>query len=170
MHIFLLPGLANVGIGLVVGPEGSRAFHAKAAVIVVADPAGPGFVQGSHYSRLIFLWNESDELREQSFFRREHLQTRMADGVAAAAALQRGEVVAAAGLASELESVLGGDERFALQPLPSPRAPRDGWAVGCAVRKDATELAAGLQQAMAALRADGRLQAIFRRHRVEPLL
>jgi ABC-type amino acid transport substrate-binding protein len=101
---------------------------------------------------------------------REHLQTRMADGVAAAAALQRGEVVAAAGLASELESVLGGDERFALQPLPSPRAPRDGWAVGCAVRKDATELAAGLQQAMAALRADGRLQAIFRRHRVEPLL
>jgi hypothetical protein len=79
-------------------------------------------------------------------------------------------VVAAAGLASELESVLAGDARFALQPLPAPRAPRDGWAVGCAVRKDAQELATALQQGMEALRAGGRLREIFRSHRVEPRL
>lgn len=101
---------------------------------------------------------------------RDHLVTRLADGVAAAQALQKGEVVAAAGLASELESVLAGDGRFALQPLPSPRAPQDGWAVGCAVRKDATELAAALQQAMQSLQANGKLQAIFRAHGVNRLL
>ena len=62
------------------------------------------------------------------------------------AALQRGEVVAAAGLASELQAVLRGDARFVIEPLPSPRAPRDGWAVGMAVKKDATELAQALQE------------------------
>lgn len=41
---------------------------------------------------------------------RESLQTRLPDGVAAAQALQRGEVVAAGGLASELESALHGDD------------------------------------------------------------
>ncbi|WP_354005071.1 substrate-binding periplasmic protein [Ramlibacter cellulosilyticus] len=101
---------------------------------------------------------------------REQLQTHLPHGVAAAEALQRGEVAAAAGLASELESVLAGDARFALQPLPAPRAPRDGWAVGCAVRKDADELAAALQQGMQSLQASGELQAIFRAHRVEPRL
>ena len=97
---------------------------------------------------------------------RPNLVTRLPDGVAAARALKQGDVVAAAGLASELESVLAGDERFTLQPLPTPRAPRDGWAVGCAVKKDATELAAGLQQAMQALQANGQLTALFRTHGV----
>lgn len=92
---------------------------------------------------------------------RESLITHLPDGVAAARALQRGEVVAAAGLASELQCVLAGDDRFALQPLPSPRAPRDGWAVGCAVRKDATELAFALQKTMQSLQASGKLRAIF---------
>lgn len=123
----------------------------------------PVAVAGLSLAGWLLLGAEDGLLREQ-------LQTRIADGVAAARALQRGEVVAAAGLASELESVLAGDERFALQPLPSPRAPREGWAVGCAVKKDATELATGLQRAMAALRADGRLQAIFRQHHVDPVL
>lgn len=101
---------------------------------------------------------------------RDHLVTRLADGVAAARALKQGDVVAAAGLASELESVLAGDERFALEPLPSPRAPRDGWAVGCAVKKDGTELAVALQKGMQALQASGKLQAIFRTHSVNPVL
>lgn len=89
------------------------------------------------------------------------LDTHLSDGVAAARALQRSEVQAAAGLASELESALHGDPRFLLQPLPAPRAPRDGWAIGCAVRKDAGELAAALQLAMQGLRDSGRLQALF---------
>ena len=89
------------------------------------------------------------------------LNTHLADGVAAAQALRRGEAQAAAGLASELESVLRGDPRYALQPLPTPRAPRDGWAIGCAVRKDADDLADALQRAMQSLRESGRLQALF---------
>lgn len=94
------------------------------------------------------------------------LSTAFADGVDAARALREGRVHAAAGLASELESVLGGDTRFALQPLPSPRVPAAGWALGCAVRQDAGELAAALQEAMQALQASGRLQAIFAAHQV----
>ncbi|HEY9063652.1 MAG TPA: ABC transporter substrate-binding protein [Burkholderiaceae bacterium] len=94
---------------------------------------------------------------------REQLSTRWKDGTEAARALQRGEVAAAAGLASELESVLRGDSRFAISPLPSPRAPRDGWAVGMAVKRDATEFAQVLQQAVDGLAASGRLQEMFAR-------
>ena len=38
-------------------------------------------------------------------------------------------------------SVLGNDARFAIEELPAPREPRDGWAVGCALKKDAGDLA-----------------------------
>ena len=41
------------------------------------------------------------------------------DGVEAAQALKRGEFAAAAGLESELESVLAGDARFVITPLPT---------------------------------------------------
>jgi ABC-type amino acid transport substrate-binding protein len=76
--------------------------------------------------------------------------------------LQRGEVVAAAGHASELESVLAGDARFAIEPLPLPRM-RDGWAVGCAVKAEATDLAQALQAAMNQLASDGSLASMFGR-------
>jgi len=92
---------------------------------------------------------------------REQLRTNWKDGVQAAQALQRGEVPAAAGLMSEMQSVLRGDPRFAVEPLPSPRAPRDGWAVGMAVKKDATELAQALQAAINQLAAGGRMAEIF---------
>jgi ABC-type amino acid transport substrate-binding protein len=92
---------------------------------------------------------------------REQLRTNWKDGVQAAQALQRGEVPAAAGLLSEMQSVLRGDPRFAVEPLPSPRAPRDGWAVGMAVKKDATELAQALQAAINQLAAGGRMAEIF---------
>jgi ABC-type amino acid transport substrate-binding protein len=97
---------------------------------------------------------------------RNQLSTRWKDGAEAAHALQRGEVAAAAGLASELESVLHGDSRFAVSSLPSPRAPRDGWAVGMAVRRDARELAQALQRSVDALGASGRLQQMFVRGNV----
>jgi ABC-type amino acid transport substrate-binding protein len=98
---------------------------------------------------------------------KERLVTAFPDGAAAAKLLLDGRADAVAGLASELESVLADDARFRLQPLPSPRLPRDGWAVGCAVRADADDLAQALQAAMKALQADGRLQAIFRQSKVE---
>ncbi len=94
------------------------------------------------------------------------LRTKWKDGCEAAQALLRGEVTVAAGLASELESVLRGDPRFAIEPLPVPRAPRDGWAAGLAVKKDGADLAQALQAAMAQLGQNGRLKEIFARHNV----
>ena len=42
-----------------------------------------------------------------------------------------------------------------------PRAPRDGWAVGMAVKKQSVELAQALQAALNAVAADGRLAKAF---------
>ncbi len=91
---------------------------------------------------------------------REQLVTKLKDGVEAAQLLQRGEVAAAAGMATELESVLHGDARFAIEPLPVPRM-RDGWAVGCAVKAEATDLAVAVQTAMNELAQNGRLAQLF---------
>lgn len=101
---------------------------------------------------------------------KEGLVTVFADGTGAARALLDGQVHAAAGLASELESVLAGDPRFALQPLPSPRVPAAGWPVGCAVRKGADALAGALQEAIQSLQGNGQLKAIFARHHVSWVL
>ena len=97
---------------------------------------------------------------------RNQLSTQWKDGTECARALRRGEVTVAAGLASELESELRGDARFAIAPMPSPRAPRDGWADGLAVKRDATDLAQALQAAMTELGGSGRLGAIFASHNV----
>ena len=98
---------------------------------------------------------------------RNQLVTQWKDGAQAARALLRGEVAAAGGLASELESVLRGDPRFAITPMPSPRAPRDGWAVGMAVKRDASGLAQALQRAVNELAASGRLRQMFARSNVD---
>jgi ABC-type amino acid transport substrate-binding protein len=98
---------------------------------------------------------------------REQLTTKIADGVVAAQMLQRGEVAAAAGLRSEIETVLRGDPRFAIAPIPMPRAPKDGWAVGMAVKKDATDLAEALQGALNGLAEKGELKAMFGRANLE---
>ena len=92
---------------------------------------------------------------------KQQLTTTFKDGVEAAQALKRGEFAAAAGLQSELESVLGGDPRFVITPLPTLSNSRDGWAVGLAVKKNAGELATALQGAVDGLIADKRMQEIF---------
>jgi ABC-type amino acid transport substrate-binding protein len=97
---------------------------------------------------------------------RRQLNTQHKHGAQAAQALVRGDVAAAVGLASELQSVLRGDARFEITPLPLPRAPRDGWAVGMAVKRDADELSEALAKAVGDLAAGGRLQQIFERANV----
>jgi ABC-type amino acid transport substrate-binding protein len=92
---------------------------------------------------------------------RSQLTTTFKDGVEAARALARGEFAAAAGLGSELESVLGGDARFVLAPLPTLHNAREGWAVGLAVKKEASALAEALQAAVDAIAADGRMKRLF---------
>ena len=97
---------------------------------------------------------------------RQQLLTTWKDGCEAARALQRGEVAAAAGLASELEAVLAGDTAYRIEPLPMPRAPHDGWAAGMAVKRDATDLAEALQQALNSLARAGRVGEIFAKYKV----
>jgi ABC-type amino acid transport substrate-binding protein len=97
---------------------------------------------------------------------RQQLRTQHKHGVQAAQALASGDAVAAVGMASELESVLRGDARFAITPLPVPRAPRDGWAVGLAVKRDSADLAEALAAAVNDLAASGRLQQTFERANV----
>ena len=111
-------------------------------------------VPGQTLAGWLMLGAEGGALRSQ-------LVTHWPDGAAAAQALRRGEFAVCAGLDSELQSVLAGDERFAITPLPLPRAPRAGWAVGLAVRRDAVDLAEALQAAMATLASGGQLAQMF---------
>lgn len=92
---------------------------------------------------------------------RDQLRTKLSQGVEAAELLRKGEVVAACGMSSELESVLGRDPRFEITPLPVPRAPRDGWVVGMAVKQESTDLAAALRDSMEQLAGSGRLKDLF---------
>ena len=110
-------------------------------------------VPGQSLAGWLLIGSENGKYREQ-------LGTQWKDGAAAAEALLRGEVAAAAGNASELESVLLGDARFAIEPLPLPRM-RDGWAVGCAVKKSSDDLAQALQSAMSELAASGEIGRLF---------
>lgn len=115
----------------------------------------PVAVNGQSLAGWLLIGAESGRYREQ-------LRTKWRDGTEAAGALLRGEVAAAAGHASELESVLGRDERFAIEPLPLPQA-RNGWAVGCAVKKEAVDLAQALQAAINELAGSGQLREMFAR-------
>ena len=58
------------------------------------------------------------------------------------------------------EDRLSPDKRFAIEPLPLPRM-REGWVIGCAVKKDNTDLARALQVAINELSRNGRLAAMF---------
>lgn len=97
---------------------------------------------------------------------KNQLNTQWKNGCEAAEALLRGEFAVAVGQASELESVLRGNPDFAIEAIPLPRAPRDGWATGLAVKADAPDLAQALQAAMNTLGSNGQLKAIFNRHNV----
>ena len=97
---------------------------------------------------------------------KQQLTTTWKDGVEAAQALQRGECAAAAGLESELESVVGGDARYVITPLPTVSNSRNGWAVGLAVKKDAGDLEAALQAAVDTMVADRRIARMFAKGRV----
>ncbi|MBL8304050.1 MAG: transporter substrate-binding domain-containing protein, partial [Ideonella sp.] len=91
---------------------------------------------------------------------REQLITTWKDGTEAARALLDGKVAGAAGMASELESVVRSDKRFVIEPLPLPRM-REGWAVGMAVKKDARDLAEALQAALNTIVDSGELGRLF---------
>jgi ABC-type amino acid transport substrate-binding protein len=110
-------------------------------------------VPGQSLAGWLLIGAESGRLRDS-------LNTKFKDGAEAAQSLARGEVAAAAGNLSELETILAGDERFAIEPLPLPRM-KDGWAVGMAVKAASTDLAQALQAAVNTLADNGELARIF---------
>ena len=128
---------------------------AKVPKLDSLDDIGRGriAVPGQSLAGWLLIGAESGKFRDQ-------LTTTLKDGTEAAAALQRGEVVAAAGHASELESVLAGDTRFAIEPLPLPRM-KDGWVIGLAVKKESDDLARALQAAVNALNDNGEMAKFF---------
>lgn len=85
--------------------------------------------------------------------------------------LKAGKLDAVLANRSEIEASLKSDPAFPLDEVRFQRLPREGWAVGMAVRKDDQEVAKLLQSAMNDLRASGELKAIFARygvHLVQP--
>ena len=132
----------------------ARSLAAAPKMDTLDDLAGKKIaVPGQSLAGWLLIGAESGKYREQ-------LSTTWKDGVAAAEALYKGEVQAAAGHASELESVLAGDARFAIEPLPLPRM-KDGWVVGLAVKKSNDDLAQALQGAINTLATSGELGRMF---------
>jgi ABC-type amino acid transport substrate-binding protein len=87
----------------------------------------------------------------------------------AAAALEElkaGKLDAVLANRSEIETVFRGDPAFPLAPATFQRLPRNGWAVGMAVKKGNEDVARQLQAALNELRDSGELQAIFAKHGV----
>ncbi|MES2324633.1 MAG: transporter substrate-binding domain-containing protein [Pseudomonadota bacterium] len=80
--------------------------------------------------------------------------------------LKAGELDAVLANRSEIESVMRGSKGFPMHEVGFRRLPRSGWIVGMAVRKDDTDVAKLLQQAMNELAASGELKTIFARHGV----
>jgi ABC-type amino acid transport substrate-binding protein len=85
---------------------------------------------------------------------------------AALGELKAGRLDAVLANRSEIEAAMRGDARYPLEPLAFERLPRNGWAVGMAVRKDDTELARRLQAALNDMAASGELRDIFAAHGV----
>lgn len=84
-------------------------------------------------------------------------------------ALAAGEVAAVLAPRSEIEGALdGAHTHIQIAPFEARSAGLSltGWVLGLAVKGEATELAAALEQAMDALRRDGTVERIFRSHRV----
>lgn len=80
--------------------------------------------------------------------------------------LKAGELDAVLANRSEIESVLKDDPNFALNTVQFQRLPRQGWAVGMAVKKDQVELAKLLQATTNDMVASGELANIFMKHGV----
>ncbi|MES2263386.1 MAG: transporter substrate-binding domain-containing protein [Pseudomonadota bacterium] len=91
----------------------------------------------------------------------------------AAAALEQlkaGELDAVLATRSEIEAVFKGDPAFPLEQVTFQRLPRNGWAVGMAVRKDDQDIARQLQAALNEMAASGELKTIFAKYGVQVVL
>jgi ABC-type amino acid transport substrate-binding protein len=89
------------------------------------------------------------------------------DTMAALDDLRGDRLAAVVGLRSELAAGLAGADGFEITDLRAPGVPPEGWTLGLAVRRDDEALGTALAAAVARLIESGRIEAIFRRHRVD---
>lgn len=87
-------------------------------------------------------------------------------GVEALQRLKAGELDAVVATRAEIESVIRGDQTFEVTAAPFQRLPRQGWVIGMAVKKDSTELAHAVQQAVNELFESGEMAKLFEKHGV----
>jgi len=82
----------------------------------------------------------------------------------AAAAMAAGRVAAVLAPRGELEAAVAGQSGVVLDACRLPELPTDGWPLGMAVRVEEDALAQALSDALADLKRDGSLAAIFTRY------
>ena len=88
---------------------------------------------------------------------------------AAAAALADGQIAAVLAPRGELEAAVAGRSELVLDAFRLPELPTDGWPLGMAVKVEEAELADALAAALAELKQDGTLAAIFARYGITHL-
>jgi len=84
----------------------------------------------------------------------------------AAKALREGAVAAVLAPRGELEAALPGEKRLVIDEAKIAQLKTGHWPLGMAVKADAGDLAAAIERALAELKADGTVAAIFKRHRI----
>jgi polar amino acid transport system substrate-binding protein len=84
----------------------------------------------------------------------------------AAKALREDKIAAIMAPRGELEGILGGDTRFAIDEAKLGELNPKGWPVGMAVKAESADLAAALSGALAELHKDGTVAAIFKKYGV----
>ncbi len=82
----------------------------------------------------------------------------------AAKAMGEGKVAAVMASRAELEAALQGDTRMVVDTPHLPELKMDGWPLGMAVKAEEMELASAIAAALAELKGDGSIAAIFKRY------
>jgi ABC-type amino acid transport substrate-binding protein len=95
--------------------------------------------------------------------------TIFASGIEALDKLKAGELDAVVATRAEIEASIRGDAKFEVTDAPFQRLPRKGWVIGMAVKKESTELARALQQAVNELFDSGDMAALFNKHGVRSI-
>ncbi len=82
----------------------------------------------------------------------------------AAKALSEGRVAAVLAPRAELEAALPGEKRLVIDDAKIAQLTAGRWPLGMAVKAEAGDLASAIDRALAELKADGTVAAIFKRH------
>ncbi len=148
-------------------------YH-RESVAVARDPARVQQLAGSAAVALEVFTREKVGVETATLadsFLLSALNGRLRDNVVhfktvaeAAKALADGQLAAVLATRAELEDALRGQTRVVVEPVKLAELRVDNWPLGMAVKADEDELAEAIAKALAELRSDGTVAAIFKRH------